>query len=106
MKIALIADLDTVNFFKLVGLEFTFEVNNPDDAAKILRELIQNPEITILIATDYIINRNKTLINEIIEEHEFPIIISIPPLGEDSRSMIDTITELIKRKIGIELKSD
>ena len=42
----------------------------------------------------------------IIEEHEFPIIISIPPLGEVSRPITDTITELIKRKIGIELKSE
>lgn len=106
MKIAIIADIDTVNFFKLGGLEDTYIVNRPEEAAKILRNLIENPEITILITTDYIADKNKALINEIIEEHEFPIIISIPPLGVVSRPMIDTITELIKRKIGIELKSN
>ena len=106
MKIALIADVDTVNFFKLGGLEYTYVVENPDKAAHILRELTENPEITILITTDNIARKNKSLINEIIEEHEFPIIISIPTLGGASQPKIDTITELIKRKIGIELKSE
>ena len=106
MNIALIADVDTVNFFKLGGLEYTYKVNRPEEAAKILRDLIENPELTILITTDQIANKNRALINEIIEEHEFPIIISIPALGVVSRPITDTITELIKRKIGIELKSE
>ena len=104
MKIGLIADIDTVNFFRLGGLENIFEVNDAAEANKILRELIEKPEYTILIITDYIANRNRALVNEITEEHEFPIIISIPTLGGTSRSATDTITELIKRKIGIELK--
>lgn len=106
MSIAIIADVDTVNFFKLGGLKNTFIVDQPEETAKLLRDIIENPEITILITTDYIADKNKALINEIVEEHEFPIIISIPPLGVVSRPMIDTITELIKRKIGIELKSN
>ena len=104
MNIALIADVDTVNFFKLGGLEYVFEVNKPGDAEKYLRELIEKPEFTILITTDYIANKNRVLINEIIEEHEFPIIVSIPTLGDTSQPATDTITELIKRKIGIQLK--
>ncbi|MHA1474619.1 MAG: V-type ATP synthase subunit F [Promethearchaeota archaeon] len=104
MNIALIADVDTVNFFKLGGLEHVFEVNNNEDAEKYLRQFLENPEFTILITTDYIANKNRALINEIIEEHEFPIIISIPTLGDTSQPVTDTITELIRRKTGIELK--
>lgn len=106
MKIALIADVDTANFFKLIGLEHIFEINKPEEADKHLRDLIEEPELTILITTDYIANRNRALINEIIEEHEFPIIISIPTLGGTSQPVTDTITELIRRKTGIELKSE
>ena len=106
MNIALIADVDTVNFFKLGGLDHTFIAKNPGEAEKLLRKLIENPEITILITTDYIANKNRALINKIIEDQEFPIIISIPTLGDISRPITDTITELIKRKIGIELKSE
>jgi vacuolar-type H+-ATPase subunit F/Vma7 len=106
VNIALIADVDTINFFKLGGLEHVFEVSKTEKAEKLLRELIEKPEFTILITTDYIANKNRALINEIIEEHEFPIIISIPTLGGTSQPVTDTITELIKRKIGIELKSE
>lgn len=105
MHIALIADIDTINFFKLGGLEYVFDVTKPEEARKRLQELIEKPEFSILITTDYIANRNRALINEIIEEHEFPIIISIPTLGGTSQPVTDTITELIKRKIGIELKT-
>ena len=104
MNIALIADIDTVNFFKLGGLEHVFEVNNNEDAEKYLRQFLEKPEFTILITTDCIANKNRALINEIIEEHEFPIIISIPTLGDTSQPVTDTITELIRRKTGIELK--
>jgi len=106
MNIALIADVDTVNFFKLCGLEHVIEVSKPEEAEKHLRELIDKPEFMILITTDYIANKNRALINEIIEEHEFPIIISIPTLGDTSQPVTDTITELIRRKTGIELKSE
>ena len=106
MNIALIADVDTVNFFKLGGLVHVFKVNKPEEAEQYLRELIEKPEFTILITTDHIANKNRALINEIIEEHEFPIIISIPALGDTSQPVTDTITELIKRKTGIELKSE
>jgi vacuolar-type H+-ATPase subunit F/Vma7 len=106
VNIALIADVDTLNFFKLGGLEHVFEANKPEEAEKHLRELIEKPEFTILITTDYLANKNRALINEIIEEHEFPIIISIPALGDTSQPVTDTITELIRRKTGIELKSE
>jgi len=106
VNIALIADVDTVNFFKLGGLVHVFEVNKPEEAEQHLRELIEKPEFTIIITTDYIANKNRALINEIIEEYAFPIIISIPALGDTSQPITDTITELIKRKTGIELKSD
>jgi len=104
VKIALIADIDTVNFFKLGGLKHAFAVKKKKKVENLFREIIGNPEINILITTDYIANKNRVLINEIVEEHEFPIIISIPSLGDSSHPATDTITELIKRKIGIELK--
>jgi len=104
MHVALIADVDTANFFKLGGLEHVFEVNNNEDAKKYLQKFLEKPKFTILITTDSIANKNRALINEIIEEHEFPIIISIPTLGDTSQPVTDTITELIRRKTGIELK--
>ena len=105
MKIALIADDDTANFFKIGGMKFVFGVKRPEDAGKILKELMEFKGFTILIITDKIVLKNRAQINEIIEEHEFPVIVSIPTLGSNSFFGTDTITELIRRKLGIELKS-
>ncbi|MHA1992513.1 MAG: V-type ATP synthase subunit F [Candidatus Hodarchaeales archaeon] len=106
MNIALIADDDTINFFKLGGLEHVFVVNKPEEAEKYFRDFLEKREFIIVITTDNIANKNRALVNEIIEEHEFPIIISIPTLGGTSQPVTDTITELIRRKTGIELKSE
>ena len=105
MDIALIADDDTANFFKIGGLKQVFAVERPEDAKKILLELVEKKSFSILITTDRIAHKNRAIINEITEEHEFPIIISIPTLGSTSRVGTDTITELIRRKLGIELKN-
>lgn len=105
MDIALIADDDTANFFKIGGLQHVFAVKRPEDAKKILLALIEKKNFTIVITTDKIAHKNRALINEIIEEHEFPVIVSIPSLGSASFVGTDTITELISRKLGIELKS-
>ena len=104
MKIALIADDVTANYFKIGGLKHVFAVKWPKDAEKILLKLIEKKNFSILITTEKIISKNRTLINKIIEEHEFPIIISIPTLGDTGHLGTDTITELIRRKLGIELK--
>ncbi|MHA1521431.1 MAG: V-type ATP synthase subunit F [Promethearchaeota archaeon] len=104
MEIALIADGDTANFFKIGGLEHVFAVKKPENAEKILSEIIEKKKFAILLITDIIAHKNRALINEIIEDYEFPIIISIPTLGRTSHFGTDTITELIRRKLGIELK--
>ena len=52
-----------------------------------------------------IAHKNRALINEIVEDHEFPIIISIPTLGSNSFVGTGIIEELIRRKLGIELKN-
>jgi len=104
MKIAIVADRDTVNCFKLAGLEHTYPVENAEEAEKWIRELVETPDFAVIITTDHIANRIRATINQITEEHEYPLIISIPNIGGPSLLMLDPINELIKRKTGIELK--
>src|SRR4030066_1733220 len=104
MKIAIVADGDTVNCFKLAGLEHTYPVENAEEAEKRIRELVETPDFAVIITTDHIANKIRATINEITEEHEYPIIVSIPNVGEPPLLLVDPITELIKRKTGIELK--
>src|SRR4030066_2234893 len=104
MKIASLADGDTVNFFKLAGLEYAYPVKTAEEAEKRIREFLETPDFAVIITTDHIANRIRATINEVTEEHEYPLIISIPNLGGPSLLMLDPINELIKRKTGIELK--
>ena len=104
MKIAIVADGDTVNCFKLAGLEYAYPVKTAEEAEKRIREFLETPDFAVIITTDQIANRNRATINEITEEHEYPIIISIPNVDGTSLLLLDPITELIKRKTGIELK--
>lgn len=104
VKIALIADEGTVNYFKLAGLNRTFIVADSIEAEKRIREFIDLKEFAIIIITDDISRSLQSLVDEITENYEFPIIISIPSIDRTSQPIPDQITELIKRKTGIELK--
>jgi len=104
MKIAIVADRDTVNCFKLVGLEHTYSVKDTEEAEERIRELLEIVDFAVLITTDHIANRVRATINEVIEEQKFPLIISIPSVSGLSPLVADPIKELIKRKTGIELK--
>ena len=104
MKIAIVADSDTVNCFKLAGLQHAYAVKNAEEAEKRVRELLETRDFAIVIITDYIANRIRATINEVTEEKEFPLLISIPSISGPSPLAVDFINELIKRKTGIELK--
>lgn len=103
MKIAVVADEDTVNCFKLAGLEYAYSVKTAAEADKRIRELSES-DFAIIATSDTIANRIKSTINEITEKTKFPIIISIQKIGESPQPLFDPITEIIKRKTGIELK--
>jgi len=104
MKIAIVADEDTVNCFRLAGLEYAYLAKSTEEAEKRIRELMKAPDFAVVITSDHIAHRIRATITEIIEEHKYPLIISIPTIGGPSPIIFDSITELIKRKTGIELK--
>ena len=104
MRIAIVADVDTVNCFKLAGLEQGYVVKNAEEAEERIRELIETPNFALIIVTDHIANRIRATINEVTEEQDFPLIISVPSISGSPPLAVDPINELIKRKTGIELK--
>ena len=104
MKIAVVADEDTVNCFKLAGLRSAYPVKRVEEAEKIIREFSEKDDYAIIVTSDSIANRISSTINEITEKNKFPLIISIQKLGGSPETVFDSITELIKRKTGIELK--
>ena len=104
MKIAVVADEDTVNCFKLIGVENTYAVKSSSEADELIRDFSKKSDFAVIITTDIIANRIHSTINEITETYKFPLIISIQKLGGTPKVSFDPITEIIKRKTGIELK--
>ncbi|MFW6117515.1 MAG: V-type ATP synthase subunit F [Thermoproteota archaeon] len=104
MKIAIVADGDTVNCFKLAGLECAYSVKNAEEGEEQILELLESSDFAVIITTNLIANRIRDTINEINLEREYPVVISIPEVEGSSLQGSDPITELIKRKTGIELK--
>ena len=104
MKIAIVADRDTVNCFKIAGLENAYSVKDAKEAEDRIRELLETRDFAVIITSNQIANRIRATINEVTEEQEFPLIISIPSVSGPSPLAVDPIKELIKRKTGIELK--
>jgi V/A-type H+-transporting ATPase subunit F len=104
MKIAVVADEDTVNCFKLAGLEHAYAVKSATEADERIREFSKESEFAVIVTSDIIANRIRSTINEITEKNKFPLIISIQKLGGTPQVSFDPITEIIKRKTGIELK--
>lgn len=104
MKIAIVADFDTVNCFKLAGLEHAFVVKTAEEAKERIRVLLETTDFALIILTNQIANRIGATITKVTEEKKFPLIISIPSISESSPLKVDPINELIKSKTGIELK--
>ena len=104
MKIAIVADLDTVNCFKLAGLEYAYAVKNAEEAEARVHRLLETPDFSLIIVTFQIANRIRATMTSVTDEKEFPLIISVPSVSGSSQLEVDPINELIKHKTGIELK--
>ena len=104
MKIAVVADEDTVNCFKLAGVERAYSVVSAKEADRLIREISEEPDYALIITSDSLANRISATINEITEKKRYPLIVSIQDLEGTTQRVFDPITELIKRKTGIELK--
>ena len=104
MKIAIVADGDTVNCFKLAGLEHAYSVRDAEKGEEKILELLESSDFAVIITTNSITNGIRDTISEINLEREYPVILSIPGVGGVPLQGSDPITELIKRKTGVELK--
>ncbi len=105
MKIGIIAaDEDTINCFRLAGFEHSYYVKNIEEAQDYIYRLLRLKEFAIVILTDSIADKMRDVISQITEEHDYPIIVTIPNFGGPYKLSFDLVVELIKRKTGVELK--
>jgi V/A-type H+-transporting ATPase subunit F len=99
MKMAVIGDADTVALFAFAGASIT--VVATDDIEKQFDELVDIPEVGVIVTTEHIADQLMKKITKIKLQRELPIIVEVP----DKRGKIvvreNSLDTLIRRAVGI-----
>jgi vacuolar-type H+-ATPase subunit F/Vma7 len=100
-KIALIADRSTSAYFKVSGIKNSYSVNDREDAEEVFRRVRSDETISLVMVTEPVFEWIQPILER--TKKEFPLVVSIPAKG-GPKSQVDTLAQLIKRTVGIELR--
>ncbi len=105
MKVSVIGDRDTVTGFALTGIKDLYAVDDREDAKKALAEMMQDPDIGVILITErYALSLREDIIKWREEKPLYPLIVEI----RDKKGPIereDPIRMLIKRAVGLDMKT-
>ena len=100
-KIALISDRTTSTYFKVTGVSDSYAARDRDEAEKIFRKVTSDDAISLVMVTEPVFEWVRPLLER--SKKEFPLVVSIPAKS-GSKAEVDTLAQLIKRTVGIDLK--
>ena len=100
-KIAVIADRATSSYFKVSGVKSSYAVKDREDAERVFRQVHSDGSISLVMVTEPIYEWILPILQR--TRKEFPLVVSIPARGA-AEAPTDTLAQLIKRTVGIELK--
>jgi vacuolar-type H+-ATPase subunit F/Vma7 len=101
-KIALIADKATSAYFKITGIKSSYAVKDKETAEKTFRKVQSDETISLIMVTEPVMEWIQPILER--TKKEFPLVVSIPAKG-GPKAQADALAELIKRTVGIELKT-
>jgi len=105
LRVSVIADRDTVSGFALTGIKDLYAVDNREEAKESLAEVMQNPDIGVIIITERYAHSLEDDIKRHREEKPlYPLIIEI----QDKKGPMkkeDPIRALIKRAVGLDIEA-
>ena len=100
-KIAVIADRVTSSYFKVSGVKNSYAVKDQEDAERVFRLVLSDASISLVMVTEPMYGWIQPILQR--TKKEFPLVVSIPSRGS-VEAPTDTLAQLIKRTVGIELK--
>jgi len=100
-KIALISDKITSAYFKVTGVSESYAARDREEAERTFRKVISDETISLVMVTEPVFEWIRPLMER--SKKEFPLVVSIPAKG-GPKSEVDTLAQLIKRTVGIDLK--
>lgn len=105
MKIVLFGDEESAIMFHLLGIQAVIheDPDDPDFETK-FDEILEDPDVGIIMITEQILIRHKDYILPIKMERRSPIIVEIPEMITKFRE--DYVNEIVKKYIGISIKQE
>jgi vacuolar-type H+-ATPase subunit F/Vma7 len=101
-KIALLGDRETAAYFRVSGVKRSRYVKDKADAESALAKLLSDASVSLIIVTESVMQWVQPMLAK--HRREYPLVVSIPT-KKGPRSETDTLAQLVKRTVGIELKS-
>ena len=100
-NIALISDRTTSTYFKVTGVRNSYAAKDREEAEKAFRKVNSDETVSLVMVTEPVYEWLRPLIER--SKKEFPLVVSIPAKGS-SKAEVDTLAQLIKRTVGIDIK--
>ena len=100
-KIALLGDRETATYFRISGLRRSKYVKDRADAEKALAKFLSDDSISLILVTEPVMEWVQPLVAK--HRKEYPLVMAIPT-KKGPKSTVDTLAQLVKRTVGIELK--
>lgn len=101
-KIALLGDRETAAYFRVSGVKRSRCVKDRAEAERALTRLLSDPSVSLIIVTEPVMEWIQPMLSK--HRREYPLVVSIPT-KKGPRGDVDTLAQLVKRTVGIELKS-
>ena len=104
MKVAAIADSDTIIGLRLAGVRDSYLVESPHQAEEMLRKVLQDQDVGLVILTEKIADKVRDMINDFTSQRTFPVIVEIPDKRGTEQGRRDPLKDIIRRAVGLEVK--
>jgi vacuolar-type H+-ATPase subunit F/Vma7 len=101
-KMAVLGDRETAAYFRVSGVKRSRYVKDKAEAESALARLLADVSISLIIVTEPVMEWVQPMLAK--HSREYPLVVSIPT-KKGPRSEVDTLAQLVKRTVGIELKS-
>jgi vacuolar-type H+-ATPase subunit F/Vma7 len=100
-KIALLGDRETAAYFRVSGLKRSKYVMDRAEAERALTQFLSDSSISLIMVTEPVMEWVQPLLAK--HRKEYPLVVAIPT-KKGPKGAVDTLAQLVKRTVGVELK--
>jgi vacuolar-type H+-ATPase subunit F/Vma7 len=100
-KVAVLGDRETTAYFRVSGVKRSRYVKDRGEAEKAFSRLLSDESISLVLVTEPVMEWIEPMLSR--HRKEYPLVVAIPT-KRGPKSTVDTLAQLVKRTVGVELK--